>query len=174
MLNIDEKKALVKDLHGRFEQAAVIILTDYKGLNVEAINDLRRQLSQAGIEFKVVKNTLLRRASQNTDAALVDEFFTGPTAVALGYDDPVAPAKVLARFAEKNEKLEIKAGALQGSKLDINQITALSKLPSREDLLAQFLSVLNGVPSSFVRVLNAVPAQLVNVLSAIKDQKNAA
>lgn len=174
MLNLDAKKVLVEDLHARFEKAAIVILTDYKGLNVEAINDLRRKLTEAGVEYKVVRNTLLRRASIDTDAALAEEFFVGPTAIALGYDDPIAPAKILSEFAKKNDKLEIKAGAMNGSLLSVQQIDSLAKLPSREELLAQFLSVLNGVPTAFVRVLNAVPVQLVNVLTAIKDQKEAA
>ncbi|MFP4040061.1 MAG: 50S ribosomal protein L10 [Desulfosudaceae bacterium] len=174
MLNLEAKKVLVEDLHARFEKAAIVILTDYKGLSVDQINDLRRQLTEAGVEFKVVRNTLIRRASADTDAALADDFFVGPTAVALGYDDPVAPAKILSDFAKKNNKLEIKAGTMNGSLLNVKQISSLAQLPSRDELLSQFLSVLNGVPTAFVRVLNAVPAQLVNVLSAIKDQKEAA
>ncbi len=174
MLTLDEKKALVETLHKDFQQAAVVVLTDYKGLNVEEVNSLRRKLKEVGVEYRVIKNTLLKRAAEGTDIEVVSDFFVGPTSIALGYEDPVLPAKVLSDFAKDNDKLEIKAGVLNGSLLTSEQITALAKLPSREVLLSQFLSVLNGVPTSFVRVLNGVPTQLVNVLSAIKDQKEAA
>lgn len=174
MLKLSEKKELVEDLHSRFQKAAILILTDYKGLNVESVNELRRKLRDAGVEYRVVKNTLLRRAVQDTDMAVITDDFLGPTAVAIGYDDPVEPAKVLAEFAKANQKLEIKAGVMNGGRLEMNDVIALSKLPSREVLLSQFLSVLNGVPTSFVRVLNAVPQKLVFALSAIRDQKDAA
>lgn len=174
MLTLDQKKTLVENLHGNFQQAVVVIVTDYKGLNVEEVNALRRKLQEVGVEYRVIKNTLLKRAVQDTDLELLTDFFVGPTSIALGYDDPVPPAKVLSEFAKDNDKLEIKAGVLKGSLLTAEQITALAKLPSREVLLSQFLSVLNAVPTSFVRVLNGVPTQLVNVLSAIKEQKAAA
>ncbi len=174
MLTLEEKKALVEDLHERFQKTVILILADYKGLKVEDINDLRRKLKEAGAEYQVVKNTVLRRASEGTDTAVVIDHYKGPTAVVLSYDDPVAPAKVLSEFAKSNDKLEIKVGALNGELLTSDQIIALSKLPSREVLLSQLLSVMIGVPTSFVRVLNAVPGQLVNVLTAIKDKKEAA
>ncbi|MDY6904184.1 MAG: 50S ribosomal protein L10 [Thermodesulfobacteriota bacterium] len=174
MLKLSEKKELVEDLQSCFQKAAILILTDYKGLTVESVNELRRKLKDAGVEYRVVKNTLLRRAVADTDMAVVTDDFIGPMAIAIGYDDPVEPAKVLANFAKDNEKLEIKAGVMNGSRLAVDNIIALSKLPSREVLLSQFLSVLNGVPTSFVRVLNGVPQKLVYALSAIRDQKDAA
>lgn len=135
---------------------------------------MRRKLRDVDVEYKVVKNTLLVRASEDTDAALIKESFKGPSAVALSYDDPVAPAKVLSDFAKENEKLEIKIGVMEGKILDISAIKALSSLPSREVLLAQVLSAMNGVPTALVGVLSALPRQLLNVLQAIKDQKEAA
>lgn len=174
MLRLSEKKELVEDLHRCFQKAAILILTDNKGLNVESVNELRRKLRDAGVEYRVVKNTLLWRAAEGTDVAVVTDDFIGPTAIAIGYDDPVEPAKVLAEFAKANEKLEIKAGVMNGDRLAVDNIVALSKLPSREVLLSQFLSVLNGVPTSFVRVLNGVPQKLVYALNAIRDQKDAA
>ena len=174
MLTLDEKKALVADLHEKLQKANIVILADYKGLKVEAINELRRKLKETGAEYRVVKNTVLRRASENTDTAVVIDYYKGPTAVVMSYGDPVAPAKALCEFAKDNDMLEVKAGTMNGSLLTADQIIALSKLPSREVLLSQMLSVLVGVPTSFVRVLNAVPGQLVNVLSAIKDKKEAA
>lgn len=174
MLTLDEKKALVEDLHVRLEKASIIILTDYKGLKVENINELRRKLKEVGAEYQVVKNTVLRRASENTDAAVASDYYKGPTAVVVGYDDPVAPAKVLSEFTKDNDKMEIKIGALNGSLLTVERIAALAKLPSREVMLSQLLSVMVAVPTSLVRVLNAVPGKLVNVLNAIKEKKEAA
>jgi len=173
-VNLDEKKKIVADLHDRFSRAAVVILTDYKGLDVAAATELRRQLREAGVEYSVVKNSLMSRASEETGIAAIKDQFKGPSAVAISYDDPVAPAKVLTKFASDNDKLEIKIGVLQDKVLDMRSIKALADLPSREVLLAQFLSTLNAVPSNFVRTLGAIPAQLLNVLMAIKDQKEAA
>ncbi len=170
-MKLDQKKEIVDELKERLARTQVAILTDYKGLNVTAINDLRRKLREENIEYQVVKNTLLLRASEGTDAALMKDHFTGPSAVAMSYEDPVAPAKVLTQFAKDNKALEIKAGVMNGKLLDPADLKALAELPSREVLLGQLVGVLNNVPTSFVRVLAEVPRQMLNVLNAIKDQK---
>ena len=173
-MRIQEKQQIVEDLRDRFAKSAIIVLTDYKGLDVAAMNDLRRKLRAEEIEYRVVKNTILTRASADNDGDLIKDFFKGPSAVALGFDDPIAPAKVLAQFAKDHEQLEIKVGVMGGKVLDPTAITALAKLPSREVLLGRLLAVLNAVPTSFVRTLAEVPRSFVNVLAAIKDQKEAA
>ncbi|MBW1840420.1 MAG: 50S ribosomal protein L10 [Deltaproteobacteria bacterium] len=173
-MKLDKKKEIVKALHDKFGRSKIVIVTDYKGLNVTTINDLRRKLREAEIEYKVVKNSLLTRAADDTDVALIKDYFVGPSAIALSYDDPVAPAKLLTEFAKENKKLEIKAGILNGKVLDVNAIKLLSALPSREVLLGQFLSVLVGVPTSIVRALNDMPKRFLNVLQAIKEQKETA
>ena len=173
-MKLQVKQQITEDLHARFARSAIIVVTDYKGLDVTSINDLRRKLRQSDIEYQVVKNTLLVRAAEDTEVALIKDHFKGPSAVAISYDDPVAPAKVLTQFAKENDKLEIKVGVLNGKVLDVQAIKALATLPSREVLLAQFLSVLNAVPTSFVRALAEIPRSLLNVLTAIKDQKEAA
>ncbi|MBW2450640.1 MAG: 50S ribosomal protein L10 [Deltaproteobacteria bacterium] len=172
-MRIEKKKEIVKDLHEKFLRSKVVILTDYKGLDVTTINDLRRRLGAEEIEYKVVKNSLLIRASEETDIALIKDYFKGPSAIALSYDDPIAPAKVLTKFSEEHKQLEIKTGVMDGRVLDMGAIKRISALPGREELLGQFLSVANGVVTGFVRVLNAVPAQFLNVLQAIKEQKEA-
>ncbi|MFZ7127814.1 MAG: 50S ribosomal protein L10 [Desulfobacterales bacterium] len=171
-MKLDQKKQIVDDLHDKFARSKVVIVTDYKGLDVARMTDLRRQLRDAGVEYQVVKNTLLVRASEKTDAALIQDLFKGPSAVAMAYDDPVPPAKVLTQFAKDNDKLEIKAGVMNGKVLDLESIKALAKLPSREVLLAQVLMTMNAVPTGLVRALADVPRRLVNVLQAIKDQKD--
>ena len=173
-MRLEAKQQITEDLHDRFARSAIIVVTDYKGLDVASMNDLRRKLREANIEYQVVKNTLLVRAAENTEAALIKDHFKGPSAVAISYDDPVAPAKVLTQFAKDNDKLEIKVGVLNGKVLDAQAIKALAILPSREVMLAHFLSALNAVPTSFVRALAEIPRSLVNVLTAIKDQKEAA
>jgi large subunit ribosomal protein L10 len=173
-LKLEVKQQIIEDLHARFAKSATIVVTDYKGLNVAAMNDLRGKLRESNIEYRVVKNTLLIRAAEDTEIELIKDHFKGPSAVAISYDDPVAPAKVLTQFAKDNDKLEIKVGVLNGKVLDVKAIQALATLPPREVLLAQFLSALNAVPTSFVRALAEVPRGLVNVLAAIKDQKEAA
>jgi len=170
-LKSEEKKLIVEELNSRFAKSNLVVLTDFKGLNVEAVSDLRRKLKEAGVDYKVAKNTLMARASADTPVALLKDFFQGPNAVAIGYQDPVAPAKILAKFAEDTKRLEIKAGVLNGKLIDSKDVKALAALPSREALLGQLLSVMQGVPASMVRVLAGVPRGLLNVLSALKDRK---
>jgi large subunit ribosomal protein L10 len=173
-LRIEEKQQIAEDLRDRFSKSAIIVLTDYKGLDVAAMNDLRRKLRAEGIEYKVVKNSILIRASAGNDGDLIKDFFKGPSAVALSYDDPIAPAKVLAQFAKDNEKLEIKVGVLNGKVLDAIAIKALALLPPREVMLGQLLAALNAIPTSFVRTIAEVPRSFVGLLAAIRDQKEAA
>lgn len=170
-MNIEAKKQFVQQLQERMEKSKVVILTDYKGLDVAAMTELRSKLREVNVEYEVVKNTMLRRAAEGTDVAVISDQFTGPSAIALSFDDPVAPAKVLSDFAKANDKLEIKVGVLNGQIMDVARIKALSALPSREELLAQVLSAMIAVPTSLVQALSDVPRRMVNVLQAIKDQK---
>ena len=173
-MNLEEKKKIVHDLNERFSKAAVVIVTDYKGLDVAAINDLRRRLRKKEVEYQVVKNSLMVRASQETDVALIKETFKGPSAVAMSYSDPIAPAKVLTEFAKDHDVFEIKVGVMDGKIIELKEIKALSALPSREVLLGTFVSVLSNVPTGFVRTIAEIPRRLLNVLQAIQDQKEAA
>jgi len=172
-VKIEQKQAIVNEFKEKFSEAKIVIVTDYKGLDVTTLNGLRGRLREKNIEFHVVKNTLLRRASEGSDLALISDCFVGPSAVAYSSDDPVAPAKILTEFAKENESLEIKAGVMEGRVLDTAAIKALSNLPSREQLLGQLLSVINGVPTGLVRVLNGVPQQFLNLLAAMKDKNMA-
>jgi large subunit ribosomal protein L10 len=174
LLNKSEKKQLVEEIHQKFLTSKIVILTDCKGLKVNKINELRRKLKESNIEYRVVKNTLLIRASEDTDVAVIKDQFKGPTAIAMSYDDPVSPAKVLSEFAKDNDKLEIRGGVMSGKILNAQAIKSLSSLPSREVLLSQLLSAMNGVPTNLVRALNNVPQKLLYALQAIKDQKAAA
>lgn len=172
-MRLEKKQKITEDLHERFSKSAIVVVADYKGLDVSSMNALRRKLREEDIEFQVAKNTLLIRAAKDTEVALIEDYFKGPSAVALSYTDPVAPAKILAQFAKDNQKLEIKGGVLKNKVLDVDAIKALAKLPSREVLLGQLLAVLNEVPTAFVRTLAEIPRSLLNVLAAIRDQKEA-
>ena len=127
-MKIEQKQAIVNEFKERFSQAKVVIVTDYKGLDVVTLNGLRGRLREKAIEYHVVKNTLLRRAAEGNDMALISDCFVGPSAVAYSLDDPVATAKILTEFAKENEALEIKAGVMEGRALDTAAIKALSNL----------------------------------------------
>lgn len=173
-MKLDEKKVLVDDLKENLSKTKVLIIADYKGLDVASMTELRKKLREANLECKVVKNTLLKRAAKDTDVEVLSDYLKGPNAVIFSYDDPVAPARVLIEFAKTNKNLDIKKGVLKGKLLGPEDIKALSELPSREVLLGQVLSVMNAVPTSAVRVLSGIPRKMLNVLQAIKEQKEAA
>lgn len=172
-MDIIEKKKIAEDLQERFNKSTLVVLTDYKGLDVSSMNALRRKLREAKTEYQVAKNSLLVRASEGNDVSLIKDQFKGPSAIALSYDDPVAPAKVLTDFSKENKNFEIKVGVLNGKVVNSDGIKALSSLPSREVLLAQLLATMNAVPTSLVTALSDVPRRLLNVLQAIKDQREA-
>ena len=166
-----EKEKFVADLHTRLERAQGTFLVEYKGLDVKAMSRLRKELRNADVELQVIKNRLLKRASQETDTALIEDYMQGPTAIALTYEDLVAPAKVLVNFAKEFQQLKIKYGQISGKMLDVDAVKRLSELPGRDVLLAQTLSAMQAVPTSFVRVLNGIMTKLLNVLSAIQQEK---
>ena len=122
----------------------------------------------------IAKNTLLKRAVADTACESLIEDFSGTTAIVMAYDDPVSPAKVLAKFAEDHKKFELRSAVLEGEKITVDNILALSKLPTKEALLGQLLSVMNGVPTALVRVLSGVPRTFLYGLQAVKDQKEQA
>jgi len=167
-----QKAEIVQGIQAKVSRSQIGILTDFKGLKVEDMTPLRRQLQETAAELTVVKNTLLRRAAaDDSPISPLMPHFTGPNALTLGYEDPVAVTKVLIKFAQDKPQLMIKAGALGGQGLTLKDLEALSKLPAREVLLAQLLGVLQGVPTALVTVLSGVIRNLLNVLVALKDKK---
>ncbi len=167
-----EKQKIVASLKERLEKACGTFLVDYKGLNVEEISQLRREFKDADIDFQVVKNRLLSIASDNTDTSVLREYMVGPCGLVITYDDVVMPAKVLTRFGQDNEALEIKVGQINGQVFDYPAIKSLARLPSREQLLSQFVFTLYSIPSSLVRTLNEIPRSMVSVLSQVKTKKS--
>ena len=173
-LKRDGKQQIVTELAEKLAVAKAAFLADYCGINVEQANTLRGELLKAGVEYMVVKNTLLKLAIKGTSTECLDAQLVGPTALTIVTGDPVAPAKVLSDFAKKVNAFDLKGGVLDGKLLSIADITALADLPSREVLLARMLGSINAPVSNFVGVLAAVNRSLVQVLAAIKDQKEAA
>lgn len=170
-MNREQKEAVVSQVSERLSRARAVVLTDFRGLKVEQMTELRHQLREKGLDYMVVKNTLLRLAASGTPTEALLEGLEGPNGMAVGYDDPVDLAKVLTEFAKTNPKFEVRKGLLEGTVIDTAQVEALSKLPSREVLLAQLLGTMNAVPQGMVTVMAGIVRSLLNVLKAIEDQK---
>jgi len=171
-LNRDNKQELVTEMHERLGRAKAVFLADFRGMDVGKATTLRNELRSASVEYKVFKNSLLERASQGTDMECLSPYLTGPTAIAISYDDPVSAAKVLSKFAKDPQgKFVLKVGVLSGKLLDVKQIQALAELPSREVLLAKMLGSMQAPATNFVGVLAALPGSLVRALDAIRAQK---
>ncbi|EAT14841.1 50S ribosomal protein L10 [Desulfuromonas acetoxidans] len=169
----DNKVQLVEEFAAKLATAKAAFVADYRGLNVDEVNELRGKLRGAGVEYRVVKNTLLRLAAKGTDFECLGDYLQGPTAIAIAQEDPVAPAKVLAEYAKDSKFFELKTAVLEGKILSEGEVKALAELPSREVLLGKMLGSINAPVSNFVGVLAAVPRSLVQVLGAIRDQKAA-
>ncbi len=166
-----EKEGLVKELNERFQKAVAVTLVNFPGLKVSEVNELRSKLREVQGEMKVAKNTLLRRAVKGTDGEALLDYFNGPNAAVFAYEDPVQVAKVLVEFAKDHESLKLRSGLLNGKVVEPDSLEALSKLPSREVLLGQLLSVLIATPTNMVQVLAAVPRKLLYALRAIEEKK---
>jgi len=171
---LQRKKEIVKELSEKIANAKSIVFADYRGLTVEQDTQMRKALREAGIEYKVVKNTLVKFALKENGHDGIDEYFNSPTAMALSDSDPVAPAKIISEYAKKFESLEIKTGIVEGKVVDINAIKELADLPSREVLIAKVLGGFNAPISGLVNVLNGNIRGLVVALNAIAEKKAAA
>lgn len=174
-MNKTEKAATVADLKESFAKAKAAFFADYKGLTVEQVNDLRKRLRPHDVKVKVIKNNLariaVREAKLGTASEQLIDTVVGPTMVAFANGDPAAAAKIIQKFVEENEVFGLKESLLSAQRLTTKQVEELSKLPSREVLLAKLLGSLNAPISNFVGVLAAVPRSLVQVLAAIEETK---
>ncbi|MGI6655929.1 MAG: 50S ribosomal protein L10 [Desulfobulbus sp.] len=170
-MNRDQKTELIKELNESFTKAQFAVVADYSGLKVTALEKLRKNLRQNDAKVQVAKNTLLRLAVKGTPYEGLSDSFTGATAVAFGFTEPVGPSKVITAFAAEFGTFSIRSASLAGSPLSADDIVALSKLPSREVLLGKLLGTMSAVPTGFVRVLSALPQKMLYALTAIKEQK---
>ena len=172
-LNIEDKKAVVADVAKRVNTAQAIVVAEYRGLPVSDMTKLRAQARNSGVYFRIVKNTLVRRAVADTPFAGLTDHMVGPLAYGIG-PDPVAVAKVLNDFAKAHDKLVIKAGAMHNQVMSPKDVAALASLPSREELLSKLLGTMQAPIAKFVRTLNEVPGRFVRTLAAVRDAKGTA
>ena len=156
---LNQKQQIVADLSEKLKTAAAGVFVDYCGLTVEEDTALRNKLREAGIEYTVVKNTLTKRAANEAGFTDFDEILNGPTALALSFDDVVAPARVLAEFAKTKDVFEIKAGFMEGRAMSLEEIDALSKIPSKDTLYAMLAGGLNATIAGLARAIDAVREQ---------------
>lgn len=167
------KEQVVSELREKLENSESVILADYRGLNVAEMTELRAKLREVGVEFSVVKNTLTWIAAKDLGLEDLEEHLKGPTALAFGLEDAIAPAKELVKFAKDHKKLELKAGVLSGKVISADEVKALADMPSREELLSKTLGAFMSPMTSFASVLNALPRNLVYVVEAIREKKEA-
>ena len=153
---IAKKPAIVEEVTEKFKTAASVVIVDYRGLTVDEVTKLRKQLRDANVEIRVIKNSILSRAAKAAGLEGLDEVFTGPTAVAFSNEDVVAPAKIIDEFSKEAKALEIKGGIIEGKVSTLEEVTALAKLPSREGLLSMLLSVLQAPVRNVAYAINAV------------------
>jgi large subunit ribosomal protein L10 len=156
---IEQKKQIVNEIADKLKSSKTTVVVDYRGLNVAEVTELRKQLREAGVEFKVYKNSMARRAADAVELSDLNASLTGPNAIAFSTEDVVAPAKIINDFAKKHDALEIKAGVIEGAIASAEDVKALAELPSREGLLSMLLSVLQAPIRNFALATKAVAEQ---------------
>jgi large subunit ribosomal protein L10 len=170
VLKRSEKEEWLASIHEKLRSAEAIFLVDYRGLDVAEVSQLRRRLRDGDGELEVVKNTLLRRAAVGTEGEQLSDLFRGPTALAIAKADPVAPAKVLTEFAKEVPKLVVRAGVLQGRRLEKAEIAKLASLPTLNELRSTLLSALQGPSAKLVRLISTPGGQLARVIALRGDE----
>lgn len=169
-MNRKEKEQIVSDLCKKIEGYKAVVLTHYRGLNVEQINHLRKRLREEKVSYQVIKNTLMRLASKGTDLEKLNDYFEGPTAIAISYGDPILLAKVLSEFIKTQPSLEIKVGLIEGRVAPPEEVKALATMPSREVLLAQILGGIQMSGGQVVGAILSILQQMLGVIQARVDQ----
>ncbi|MEY3016299.1 MAG: 50S ribosomal protein L10 [Burkholderiaceae bacterium] len=169
-LNREAKAVIIDDVSAQVAKAQAIVVAEYRGLDVASITELRRKARDAGVYLRVLKNTLVRRALNETPFEKLTDQLVGPLIYGIS-EDPVAAAKVMNDFAKANEALVIKGGAMPNALITIDGIKALASLPSRDELLAKLLGTMQAPVAKFVQTLNEVPSKFVRTVAALKDQR---
>ena len=167
------KVEMVEELHDMFSRAKSAVVANYQGIDAEGIRALRVHMRNRSVDFRVVKNTLARRAVKDTSLEVLSEDFKGPISILVGFEDAVAPAKALADFAKSDatKSPEVICGVVEGKKVSPGEVQALAELPSREELISQMLSVFQGPTTNFAGVFSSLLRKLVGTLDAVREKK---
>jgi len=169
-----EKEQIIAEVKEKVERAKAMYFADFTGITVEQVNDLRREFRKSSVDYRVVKNTLARKALENvTGYDKVIDKLVGHTGIAFGYDDPVAPARIIKKFQDKHSKLKVKVCILEMRVFDGSQLAEIAKLPSRAEVIAGILGSIQSPITGVVGVVNAVMRDLVSVIDAIEKKKAA-
>ena len=172
-MNRQVKNDTVEELKSTLGRVASLVLADFRGLKVQQVNELRSEIRQADCSYRVVKNTLIRRAISGSAMEPLSDFFRGPTAIAYSFEDPVAPAKLLDKYAEELDLLEVKAGYVDGEVLDAKGVKRLATMKGKDELRAELLMTLMAPAQGFVRLLAAPPTNFLYLLNARRQQLEA-
>ncbi len=170
-LNLEDKRAIVVSVNAAASEALSAVVADYRGLSVAEMTNLRLKARETGVYLKVVRNTLAKRAVAGTDYECLTDALVGPTVLAFSQDDPGAAARLIKDFAKDHDALEVKALVVGGVAYEAKDIDVLAKLPTRDEAIAQLMSVMQAPVAKFVRTLNEVPGKFVRTMAAVKDQK---
>ena len=170
---LEKKQSLVQQIKEKLENCQSAVFIDYRGLTVEEVTSLRNKFREAGVEYKVLKNTMIHRAAEQLGMEELFSHLEGPTAVAFGMEDAVAPAKIINDFIKASKKTEIKAGILEGKVVDAKMVEELASLPSKEVLVAKVLGSMNAPITGLVSVLSGTMRNFVCALNAIAEKKGA-
>ena len=169
-MNRREKEQIISDLHQQVEKVKAVVLTNYRGLNVEQMNQLRQRLREEKVSFNVIKNTLMKLASKGTDLEKLNDYFEGPTAVAVSHGDPISLAKILSDFQKTQPLFEIKGGVIEGRVIPPEEVKALASMPSREVIFTQILGEVQTPGIQLAGVLYSAVQQMLNIIQARVDQ----
>ncbi len=173
-IGLEEKKQIVSEVNQAAASALSAVLADYRGINVDKLTELRKTARENQVYLRVVRNTLLRRAIEDTDFDCIKEVLEGPTLLAFSNEDPGAAARVLKDFAKENESFEIKALSVGGELLDANQIDVLAKLPTMDQARSMLMSVMLAPVTKLARTANEVPSKITRAVAAVRDRKREA
>lgn len=170
-LNKEEKGQTIAELKEKFSEAKAVIFTDYKGMTVAELSELRRLLRSGDVDYRVVKNTIARIASNDTPVSAAKDVFKGPVAIAIGYKDPVMTAKRVIEFSKKNEKLKLSGGVIEGKLYNVKEVRAIADLPSREILMSIMAGAFRAPLSKMASVLSATVSSFAYAMTALKTKR---
>ena len=173
-MRIDDKKIAVEELNGVANKAVSAIAADYHGTTVSELTKLRQEARDSSVHLKVIRNTLAKRALNDTKFSCFEDLLVGPTMLAFSLEDPTSAAKLVNNFTKVNKNFQVKGISLGDSLLELSKLSVLANMPSRDEALAQLAGILNAPMTKFVSILNQVPSKLVGTLQAVKDQKQQA